>query len=199
MLKIYALIFTLLLITIVTGCGEGFRTDVNKKPDDDISKAIYEAVGKKKVYYYSKRSDNTERIVIYEYLVHDYEDENVLTDMVEAVNEVMEQENIANKIRLVIREKISGGVEAVASLRNYYEGENGCEQYDTLQCLYISGTEHSFRRQQGSPYDKITTYINLPDIKSLIVTEKIAQQAAEEEIDWYEIWPDLEYYEVLED
>lgn len=199
MLKIYALIFTLLLITIVTGCGEGFRTDVNKRPDDDISKAIYEAVGRKKVYYYSKRSDNPEKIVFYEYLVHDYEDENVLTDMVEAVNVVMEEKEMTVKIDLDLREKIPGGVESVASLSNYYEGENGCEQYETLQCLYISGTEHSFRRQQGSPYDKITTYINLPDIKSLIVTEKIAQQAAEEEIDWYEIWPDLEYYEVLED
>ncbi len=158
----------------MTGCGEGFRTDVNKKPDDDISKAIYEAVGKKKVYYYSKRSDNTERIVIYKYLVHDYEDENVLTDMVEVVNEVMEKENIANKIRLVIREKIPGGVEAVASLRNYYEGENGCEQYEMLQCLYITGTEHS-NKDGYSPYDKISTYINLPDIKSLVVSEKIAK------------------------
>ena len=196
--KIYTLILLLLSSMIVAGCGEGFRADVNKRPDDDISEAIYEAVGRKKVYYYSKRSDNSEKIVFYEYLVHDYEDENVLTDMVEAVNEVREKENIENKISLVIREKIPGGVEAVASLRNYYEGENGCEQYEMLQCLYITGTEHSFRRQQGSPYDKISTYINLPDIKSLVVSEKIAKTAEEEGIDWYEIWPDLEYYEVLE-
>ncbi|MBD5503103.1 MAG: hypothetical protein HDR09_04930 [Lachnospiraceae bacterium] len=195
--KIYTLILILLSSMIVAGCGEGFRADVNKKPDDDISKAIYEAVGRKKVYYYSKRSDNPKKIVFYEYLVHDYEDENILTDMVEAVNAVMKEKEMTEKIDLDLREKIPGGVESVASLSNYYEGENGCEQYEMLQCLYITGTEHSFRRQQGSPYDKISTYINLPDIKSLVVSEKIAKTAEEEGIDWYEIWPDLEHYKVL--
>ena len=50
-----------------------------------------------------------------------------------------------------------------------------------------------------SIYNKASTYINLPDIKSLVVEKKIDQSAEEEGIDWYEIWPDLEYYEVLED
>lgn len=50
-----------------------------------------------------------------------------------------------------------------------------------------------------SPFDKLSTYINLPDIKSLAVSKKIAQIAEEEGIDWYEIWPDLEHYRVFED
>ena len=54
------------------------------------------------------------------------------------------------------------------------------------------------RRQRGSPYDKQSININLPDIKSLVVSEKIARSAEKEGIDWYEIWPDLEYYKVLE-
>lgn len=197
--KIYVLILILLFVLTVLGCGEVFRTDVNKKPDDDISKAIYEAVGRKKIYYQGKNSNNPDEIVVYEYLVHDYEDENVLADMVKAADVVMEEKNATEKNELVLREKIPGGTEAVVSLRTYYEGENEYEQYVFFQTLYIYGTELSFMRQRGSPYDKLSTYINLPDIKRLILTEKIAKKAEEEGIDWYEIWPELEYYEVLED
>ena len=195
--KMCVLILTLLSVMIVTGCGEGLRNDVNKKPDDDISKAICEAVGRKKVYYQGKSSINPDEIGVYEYLVHDYEDENVLADMVEAANSVMEEKEVTEKNKLVLREKIPGGTEAVASLRTYYEGENEYEQYDSFQTLYIYGTELSFMRQRDSPYDKLSTYTKLPDIKSLVVSQKIAQSAEDEGIDWYEIWPDLEHYKVL--
>ena len=197
--KIYTLILLLLSSMIVAGCGEGFRADVNKRPDDDISEAIYEAVGRKKVYYYSKRSDNSEKIVFYEYLVHDYEDEDVLTDMIKAVNAVVKEKEISEKICLAIREKIpgGGGTEGVVSLSNYYETENGYEKYESLQNLYIHGTEDSIKGN-ASPYNKAAIYINIPDIKRLVVEKKIAKTAEEEGIDWYEIWPDLEYYEVLE-
>lgn len=46
--KMYILTFALLSVMIMTGCAEALRRDVNKKPDDDISEAIYNAVGKKK-------------------------------------------------------------------------------------------------------------------------------------------------------
>lgn len=42
------MILILLSAMIVTGCGEIFMYGGNQKPDDDISKAIYEAVGRKK-------------------------------------------------------------------------------------------------------------------------------------------------------
>ena len=199
-LKIYALVLTLLLVLIVPGCGEVFRKEVNKSPDDDISKAIYEAVGRKKVYYRGKQYNNSGEVAWYEYTVHDYEDENVLTDMAEAVNAVMKEKEVSEKIHLGIREKIpgGGGTEGVASLSNYCESEDGFEKYEFLQNLYICGTEDS-SKGDASPYNKAATYINLPNIKRLVVTKKIAKNVEEEGIDWYEIWPELEYYEVLED
>ncbi len=206
MSKMYAFILTLLSVMIVTGCGEPLRPKVNKRPNDDISKAIYEAVGRKKVYYQGNKiyklgenSDNPVEIVGYEYLVRDYEDENVLVDMVEAANAVMEEKEVKEKMDLVLWEEIPGGIEAVTSVRTYYEGEDGYELYGSFQTLHIYGTDLSFMRNQGSPYDKISTYINLPDIKNLVVSKKIAKTAEEEGIDWYEIWPDLEHYKVLED
>ncbi len=199
MSKMYAFILTLLSVMIVTGCGELFMPEVNKRPDDDISKAIYEAVGRRKVYYYGKSSEHPEDTAIYQYLVHDYKDENVLADMLEAANAVMEERETTDKIILDLREETPGaGAESVTCLRTYYESEDGYEQYGYFQTLYIYGTKRSIMSGK-SPYDKISTYINLPDIKSLVVSKKIAEIAEEEGIDWYEIWPDLEHYEVLED
>lgn len=199
--KICAFILVVLILVImivIVIIVFSFDYEGSKRPNDTISKAICEAVGKKNIYYQGKKSDNSFGIVIYDYLVHNYEDETVLTDMIEAANAVVEEKKITQKIRLVIREEMPGGTEAVGSLRNYYEGEDGYEQYGSFQNLNIYGTERS-NKGNASPYNKASTYINLPDIKSLIVSEKIAQSAAEEGIDWYEIWPDLEYYEVLED
>ncbi len=196
--RMCVLFITLLSVMIVTGCGEGFRIEVNQKPYDDISKAIYEVVGREKVYFQGKNSIDPDEPVIYEYLVYDYEDENLLQDMLEAANAVMKEKEKTEKINLVLREKISGGgTEAVASLRTYYEGEDGYELYGSFQNLHIYGTDVSKMRDR-SPYDKLSTYINLPDIKSLAVSKKIAHKAEEEGIDWYEIWPDLENYRVYE-
>ncbi|MDE7177563.1 MAG: hypothetical protein K2O59_07065 [Lachnospiraceae bacterium] len=198
MSQMYVLILILLTVIIVSGCGEIFMHEVNKRPDDDISEAIYEAVGSEKVYYYGKSSEHPEDTAIYQYLVHDYKDENVLAGMLEAANTVMEERETTDKIILDLREETPGaGAESVVSLCTYYESEDGYELYGSFQNLYIYGTKRS-NMSGRSPYDKVSTYINLPDIKSLVVSKKIAQSAEEEGIDWYEIWPDLEYYEVLE-
>ena len=197
MSKMCVFILTLLSVMIVIGCSEIFMYGGNHRPDDEISKAIYEAVGRKKVSYSGKSSNHPEDVAIYEYLVHDYKDENVLEDMVKAANAVMKEKDMTGKKDLDLREEVPGGNEPVASLRTYYEDEDGCEEYGSFQNLHIYGTVHSKMRRH-SPYDKLSTYINLPDIKSLAVSKKIAQIAEEEGIDWYEIWPDLEHYRVFE-
>ncbi|MDE7177567.1 MAG: hypothetical protein K2O59_07085 [Lachnospiraceae bacterium] len=198
MSQICVLFLILLSQIIVIGCGEGFIRKVNEKPDDDISQAIYEAIGSKKVLYWGKTSSDSDETIIYEYLLHDEKDENVLTNMLEAANSVMGEKETTDKIVLNLRKSTSrGGFEAVASLRTYYESEDGYELYGSFQTLFIQGTEDSNMRD-SSPYDKLSTYINLPDIKSLVVRKKIAHRAEEEGIDWYEIWPDLEHYRVLE-
>ncbi len=44
MTKIYVFILTLLAVMIVTGCWLVFIREVNERPDDEISKAIYKEV-----------------------------------------------------------------------------------------------------------------------------------------------------------
>lgn len=171
----------------------------NYKPDDNISEAIYEAVGDEKVRYCGKKYINPGKMgvsgefAIYTYQIRDPEDEDLLTDMVEAANAVIKGKKVAQKMKVVIEEEfVSGAYRTAVSVRNYYEEEDGYRQYDFFQNLYIGQTIFD-------SYNKAETYINLPDIKRLCVSKEIARDAEEEGIDWYEIWPDLEYYEVLED
>ena len=43
---------------------------------------------------------------------------------------------------------------------------------------------------------RVSVYENLKDIKALIREVDINESMEEEGVDWYEIWPDLEYYDV---
>ena len=172
------------------------------KPDDLISEAIYEAVGDEKVRYCGKQLRNPGNLgvsaeyITYTYQIRDHEDANLLTDMVEAANAVIKKDKtVMQKINLVIEEEfVSGAYRTAVSLQNYYEGVNEYIQYKSFQNLYIGETVFS-----SGPYGKASTYTTLPDIRRLCVIKEIAQDAEEEGIDWCEIWPDLEWYEVLED
>ena len=172
------------------------------KPDDFISEAIYEAVGDEKVRYCGKQLRNPGNLgvsaeyITYTYQIRDHEDANLLTDMVEAANAVIKKDKtVMQKINLVIEEEfVSGAYRTAVSLQNYYEGVDEYIQYKSFQNLYIGETVFS-----SGPYGKASTYTTLPDIRRLCVIKEIAQDAEEEGIDWCEIWPDLEWYEVLED
>lgn len=198
--KLCILISVSLLAVILIAMGIfifSFDYKRNKRPDDDVSQAIYEAVGREKVYYYGKEYSESGEVAVYQYTVYDYEDENLLTDMVAAANAAIQEKGNTEKIHLVIQEEfVSGAYSILVQLNNDYEYEGGYKQYKSLQSLKIYG---SFQMQCGCLYDKASTYINLPDIKSLVVSKEIAKNAEEEGIDWYEVWPDLEHYEVLED
>ena len=171
------------------------------KPDDLISEAIYEAVGDEKVRYCGKQLRNPGNLgvsaeyITYTYQIRDHEDANLLTDMVEAANAVIKKDKtVMQKINLVIEEEfVSGAYRTAVSLQNYYEGVDEYIQYKSFQNLYIGETVFS-----SGPYGKASTYTTLPDIRRLCVIKEIAQDAEEEGIDWCEIWPDLEWYEVKE-
>ena len=200
--KMYVSIFVLLsavTVGVIGGLVFAFSYERNKRPDDDISQAIYEAVGREKVHYYGKEYYNSGKIAVYQYTVYDYEDEKLLMDMVVAANTAIQEKASTEKINLVIWEEVSSGAyQILAELSNYYEYKDGYEQYKSLQSLDIVGSKFS-HMECGRLYNRASTYINLPDIKNLVVNEKIAQSAEEEGIDWYKIWPELEYYEVFED
>lgn len=176
----------------VTACGNDRITIINKEADNNISKAIYEQLGTKMCYRGSS-FDKDNEILYYHYVVDDYEDENLLVDMVEIINEKMIEENISSRICLVIQEVIPGGTNTIVTLHNYFLDDSGYEPYKTLQSLKIWGAESGYET-----YNEVSTYEDLQDIKAVIVEEGINKRLEEQGIDWNEIWPDLEHYDIFD-
>lgn len=189
--RLIALFFIFLFATTAIGCRNfGSYIVKNEKADDKISLAIYDQLGTKMCYH--NRYLNTEKQVqYYFYIVNDYEDENLLVDMAEAVNEKMEEENIKSRICLVIWEVIPGGTRTMVCLSNYYENDAEYESYEALQCLEIRGA-----RRKYELYNEVSTYENLEDIRALILEAGFNESMEEEGTDWYEIWPNLEHFDI---
>lgn len=189
--RLNTFLFILLFAMAVTGCGT--YTVKNHMADDKISQAIYDQLGTK-MCYHNRYLNTEEQIQYYFYIVNDYEDENLLVDMVETVNEKMKVDSIRSRICLVIHEVIPGGTRTMVCLSNYYENDSEYESYDTLQCLEIRGAENEYER-----YNEVSTYENLKDIKALILEKRINKSFEEEGVDWYEIWPDLEHFDIFDE
>lgn len=185
------LVLIFLFVMSITGCGNDRYIVTNKKADDEISQAIYDQLGKKMCYQNSSFNKN-EEVLYYFYIVNDYKDENLLVDMANTVNEKLKEDDISSRICLVIWEVIPGGTRTMACLSNYYEDDAGYESYETLQCLEIRGAECGYKT-----YNEVSAYVNLKNIKSVIVEKGIDKRLEEQEIDWYEIWPDLEHYDIF--
>ncbi|MCM1087588.1 MAG: hypothetical protein NC419_05485 [Muribaculaceae bacterium] len=160
----------------------------NKEADDEISQAIYDRLGEK-VYYCNSAFNENEEVLYYFYFVNDYEDENLLADMAETVNEKLKEDEINAKICIVIWER---GAHTIASLSNYYEDGDGYELYETLQRLEIWGAHIPYEK-----YNEVSTFEKLKDIKAVVVERKINKSLEEQGVDWYEIWPDLEHYDIF--
>ena len=175
---------------MAAGCGDGHYTPINKNPDDRISQVIYDQLGTK-LYYDGSSFDEYNEIMYYHYVINDYEDENLLIDTAETVNEMLKKYSINSRICIVIREIVPGGTRPTVCLSNYYENDSEYESYETLQCLDIWGAEGGYER-----YNEVSIYENLKDIKALTLEVDINRSFEEEGIDWYEIWPDLEHYDI---
>lgn len=74
---------------------------------------------------------------------------------------------------------------------NYYSSD----RYDDFQCIEISGL---LTESPEAIYNHAETYLQLKNVKTLVVTPEIDRDAKENGIDWYEAWPELESYEVRE-
>lgn len=185
--------FIFLLAMVLTGCGNGRYIITNKKADDEISQAIYDQLGTKVCYHSSSLNEN-EEVLYYFYIVSDYKDGNLLIDMVETVNEKLKEDSINSRICLVIWEVIPGGTRTMICLSNYYKNDSDYESYETLQCLDIRGAHGKYKL-----YNEVSTYENLKDIKALLIDKRINKTLEEEGIDWYEIWPNLEHYDIFDE
>ena len=164
-------VFLVLVCINCAGCESRYK---NQKPDDTISTNISDVLGED-VYYEGNEIENhsdkywyggtnpDDDIIVYTYLIHNYENENILKDVVDVVNEEL-KEMQEQKVKVVFTELILKGQETVATICNYSKDEK--EIYDKLQRLTIYGTDMS-EKGESSPYNYSVVYIKLKDIKFL--------------------------------
>ena len=181
-----------LLLVILTLVGCGNVEYHNKKADDDISKAIYEAVGED-VFYLTKE-ETSQGVLRYEYLIKE-EQEDLLQNIVFMLNDAIKQSEIENKVNIFFEYELPGGTGWSVRLCNYSNDELTAPDCEGLQRLVISGNKHEY---SGDYYNNPNSYINIPNIKYLEVRKNIYDRAEAEGIDWYEYWPELESVEVFE-
>ncbi len=81
---------------------------------------------------------------------------------------------------------------ATIDILDYYDSN---QRYDDFQCIEISGFP---AESPEAIYNHADTYLQLKNVKTLVVTPKIDRDAKENGIDWFEVWPELEHYEVRE-
>lgn len=183
-------IFILSIMLLLCGCVHGAYH--NEKPDDEISRAIYDVIDDE-LYYLGKKED-TYSDLRYEYLIKaaDKNNQEVFYELVEVANEILEKEEIKDKVCIVLRYELCAGVISnCVEITNYSNSKFEKPDCKGLQNLVIKGME-----DVTSVYDQPSTYIQLPNIKYLSVTEEIQRKADEQGIDWYDYWPDLVNVEV---
>ena len=191
--------FTILLVYVLFTVGINIFAQYlpesnnyrNRKPDDSISRTIYENLQGTEIYY-EEKVITSKGVLNYRYLFYE-ENEDQLEKMLKAVNTIIQQEKISSKINITCCAAISGeGSEPVLSLENYSDAEQEKADYPSLQKLWIRGTTVS-----KTIYNIPETYRDLQGIKYVEICDNMAAITERDNIDWYEYFPDLETLEII--
>ena len=197
--RTFKLLFLFFLFWFIFVCLQylGYAV-VTIADNDDIVWAIHKKVGNK-VDYRMKAVSKTE-INQYYYRINDNQDENILSNMIDAVNAELAETDISKKVALVIEEEwdIQSVSTNVLRLSNYNENIMGLySTSDDSQCQYLYYlTIYGNDGSESSLYNQPSSYPALEGIEYLRVIDKVNKKAEEEGIDWYEVFPDLKGYEV---
>ena len=178
--KIVGLIVAVSMLFCGCGISRGAR---NLKPDDDLSRAVHDAMADD--FYYVGKEEGIDGVIIYEYEIKRKEG-NAVTEFVNAINDylIAEQE----KIMVIVFIEVPGGLSSIFNLKNFSDSKLEKADYDGLYSLYI-------REAFDGPYEFFhdpSIYTGIEGIRKLNIGEEMQQKAEEEGIDWYAYWPDLE-------
>ena len=168
--------------------GVGRYPDNNAKPDDVVSYAIEEVINSEDIHYQGKET-TSDGVTYYKYLIIHQKYEQ-LDPLVSVINSLLQEGKIEGKINLDIWINHSGGNGRTAQLANYSDSSLKAPDYDGLQGLICSGWPGAI------VYADPSVYISLQDIRSLLIDKDMQTRAENRNIDWYEIWPELENVEV---
>lgn len=155
-------------------------------PDDELSEIICNHFENNEYIYNGKSIYNDNNIICYRYINGNLDSDNI-TEFALALNGFENIEN--NKIVVNVCTPLSAGAALrVFALSNYSDENLDKPDYSGFYCITL-GWDVS--PAEAFLYDPLT-YSQISDIRKLVIPDQMQEKADQEEIDWYEIWPDLE-------
>ncbi len=187
MVKLVRIISVFVILSFAL-CGCGRHRYHSLKPDDAVSRAVYDVLGKK-AYYHGK--EEVDGRICYDYELEKLEVET-MSEFVKAVNSELgdEQEKIKIDVDIHIYTYRST---FVCRLSNYSDDSLEKADYDGFYSLRIRSPDITREQLFSEP----STYTCIEGIRQLKIDIEMQQRAEEKGIDWYECWPDLEEVTVI--
>ena len=180
----------MICICILSGCAGGVVLHRHSKQDDAISKTMVEMVGED--FWYIGKEVLPDEAIKYGFLIR-HNDVDILEKLVDCCSSL--EISKENRIIISVYEESSNGVYDTLFYMSNYDcwGETEGVSLDYFGYLKIQHDVYAFDIWHDPETYKVfenVIYLEIPDVLQL--------KAEEAEIDWYEIWPELEDVEVIE-
>lgn len=178
---------------MITGCSLVPANEYEAKlPDDEVSEIICNHFDDNEFIYDGKSRIIAYNIIYYRYINGNL-DQDSITEFALLLNSIDNLED--KKIAVNVCTPLSAGAALkVFSLSNFSDDKLDSPDYSGFYCLTIAWEVAPAKSFLYDPY----TYSQISGIRKLVVSDKMQEQADEDQIDWYEIWPDLEEVVVYE-
>lgn len=173
-----------------------WTTFSNRKPDDEITQAIREAVGQEVKFVKWEKAERPYKQYYYD--IKDYDDEDLLVKIADAaqnaVNNMQEEKNF---VSITLWGDFPCGSELIVSISNYYDSEHVYYPYDGFEHLEIYGADLS-KDCGADRYNDIAAYTKLKNIRYLECAVLIEKSALEQNIVWQDVWPTLDKFAIIQ-
>ena len=182
----WALIIILCIALLCSGCGVN-RDYRNKKSDDNLSAAVYEAVGEDVFYLFREDIGDLHE---YEFFLNK-DDVEIVKHFLEVIDS--ELTNSEDKIVVSLSCKIPGGREVGVRVSNYTDKSSTGPDLAAAKRVEAFYPEVSFCEAFKNP----EVYTVIKDVKYLSISDKLYDAAKDKSIVWNELWPSLEDVEIM--
>ncbi len=150
-------------------------------PNDGFSRHVVKETKESFIFLGSSKSGE---IIRYSF----YFDKGTVDSLLNFTKIVNDYSNLVDGNAEIVVLDGSGAIGSVFLLTNYYKTESGEEYYGNF-CHLREYSQFNYDDFWGNPW----TYANgIEDVKILEISSDMQGRAEDQEIDWYEIWPDLE-------
>lgn len=183
----FVILFVLAVI-LLDGCGR--YKEVNLKPDDELSRSIYQVLGEN--FYYLGKDVSKSGEMWYKYQIKTMEPEMV-KELVCVINEYAYIKK-TEPIEIIVYTEVPGGLGQIFQMKNYSNDAKVSDYSRGMYWLYIREMDISISKEVCQPI----LYTQIEGIEELYIDKAMQQKAETEGIDWYSCWPTLENVTVIE-